>query len=51
MFGALWTIWLVLGTKLEEGDVFAVHGEEYRRYQQEAPMLLPICKRTNPKGQ
>lgn len=41
MFNALWTSWIVLGSYLEEKDLVAVFGEQYRRYQKTVPMLLP----------
>lgn len=41
LFNVLWTIWIVVGTKLEERDLVADFGESYRRYQREVPMLIP----------
>ena len=41
----LWTIWIVIGTRLEEHDLADCFGEAYRRYQQMVPMLLPISIR------
>lgn len=47
MFNLLWTAWLVLGTLLEERDLLTAHGEMYRRYQEDVPMLIPIYRRKN----
>jgi protein-S-isoprenylcysteine O-methyltransferase Ste14 len=41
LFNVLWTLWIVLGTHLEEKDLVREFGETYRRYQQNVPMLLP----------
>jgi protein-S-isoprenylcysteine O-methyltransferase Ste14 len=41
LFNVLWTIWLVLGSYFEEGDLVAQYGDGYRRYQDAVPMLLP----------
>jgi len=37
----LWTIWIVIGAKLEEKDLVACFGAAYRDYQQTVPMLIP----------
>jgi len=36
------TIYLVLGSRLEEKKLVAQFGEAYRRYQREVPMLVPF---------
>jgi methanethiol S-methyltransferase len=41
LFNLLWTLWVVVGTKLEERDLVAEFGESYRRYQHSVPMLIP----------
>ncbi len=35
------TIWVAVGTVLEERDLTALFGEPYREYQRKVPMLLP----------
>ncbi len=42
LFNVLWTIWLVVGTILEERDLVEEFGNEYREYQLKVPMLIPI---------
>jgi methanethiol S-methyltransferase len=37
----LWSGWIVVGTLLEERDLVADFGDDYRRYQQQVPMLVP----------
>ncbi|MEW6335056.1 MAG: isoprenylcysteine carboxylmethyltransferase family protein [Thermodesulfobacteriota bacterium] len=41
LFNILWTLWIVVGTLLEERDLLAAFGERYRRYQKTVPMLIP----------
>lgn len=41
LLSILWSGWIVAGTVLEERDLVADFGDEYRRYQQQVPMLVP----------
>jgi protein-S-isoprenylcysteine O-methyltransferase Ste14 len=41
LFNVLFTVWIVVGTVLEERDLVVAFGDSYRNYQREAPMLLP----------
>jgi protein-S-isoprenylcysteine O-methyltransferase Ste14 len=41
VFNILWTLWMVVGSHLEERDLVADFGERYRDYQKTVPMLLP----------
>jgi len=41
LFNMLWTVWIVIGAVLEERDLTADFGNDYREYQRDAPMLLP----------
>ena len=41
LFNMLWTIWIVVGTVLEERDLVADFGDDYREYQRKVPMLVP----------
>lgn len=36
-----WTVWMVVGTVLEERDLVADFGDAYRDYQRRVPMLIP----------
>jgi protein-S-isoprenylcysteine O-methyltransferase Ste14 len=42
LFIVLWTAWIVVGTTLEERDLFVDFGESYRQYQCSVPMLIPV---------
>lgn len=42
LFNILWTIWLVIGSILEERDLVRTFGEQYRKYQSQVPMLIPV---------
>lgn len=41
LFNGFWTIWIIIGTFLEERDLIASFGDEYRNYQRKVPMLIP----------
>jgi protein-S-isoprenylcysteine O-methyltransferase Ste14 len=41
MFAVAWTIWVTLGTILEEKDLVRELGKEYVEYQANVPMLIP----------
>ncbi|MBC8438651.1 MAG: hypothetical protein H8D87_03080 [Deltaproteobacteria bacterium] len=41
LFNGLWTVWIIIGTFLEERDLIASFGDEYRNYQRKVPMLIP----------
>ena len=42
LFNILWTIWIFLGSVLEERDLASEFGASYREYQNQVPMLLPV---------
>jgi protein-S-isoprenylcysteine O-methyltransferase Ste14 len=41
LFVFLWTIWIVIGTFLEERDLVNQIGNEYLEYKKKVPMLIP----------
>lgn len=41
LFNVLFTVWIVLGTFLEERDLVAEFGDTYLNYQRKVPMLIP----------
>jgi protein-S-isoprenylcysteine O-methyltransferase Ste14 len=46
LFNVLWTVWIVVGSILEERDLAATFGDRYREYQRRVPMLLPLPRRS-----
>lgn len=51
LLNATWTVWVVVGAVLEERDLVHAFGTDYRQYQEEVPMLLPLRRprRRNPE--
>ena len=45
LLNLLWTAWVVIGTYLEEQDLVAFFGDDYRDYQRRTPMLIPTSLR------
>jgi methanethiol S-methyltransferase len=45
LFNLLWTVWIVIGSYLEETDLIAEFGDAYREYQKKVPMLIPLLKK------
>jgi protein-S-isoprenylcysteine O-methyltransferase Ste14 len=41
LFNILWTLWVVIGARLEERELVEDFGDDYRDYQSKVPMLLP----------
>jgi protein-S-isoprenylcysteine O-methyltransferase Ste14 len=41
LFNGLWTVWIVIGSILEERDLVFEFGDVYREYQRRVPMLIP----------
>jgi methanethiol S-methyltransferase len=41
LFQLLWSVWIVLGARLEEADLVADFGDAYRAYCREVPMIIP----------
>lgn len=41
ILNSLWTLWIIIGTILEERDLVSDFGDKYRQYQGQVPMLIP----------
>jgi protein-S-isoprenylcysteine O-methyltransferase Ste14 len=41
LFNVTWTLWIIVGTVLEERDLLANFGEAYVAYKRKVPMLIP----------
>jgi protein-S-isoprenylcysteine O-methyltransferase Ste14 len=51
LFAAVTTAYILVGIALEERDLIALYGDEYRRYRQRVSMLIPLRWRSSPKPQ
>jgi methanethiol S-methyltransferase len=41
MFNIMWTLWIVIGTYLEDRDLHREFGKQYLEYSSQVPMLIP----------
>ena len=41
LFNAAFTIWIIIGTMMEERDLVSCFGDQYRKYQAKVPMIIP----------
>lgn len=41
LFNIIFTLWIVIATKLEERDLVSEFGSAYQKYQRKVPMLIP----------
>ncbi len=41
LFNFFWSVWILVGTVLEERDLVTEFGQDYYEYQQKVPMLFP----------
>lgn len=44
-FAVMFTIYVLIGTRYEERDLMKAHPEEYEKYREEVPGLIPFIKR------
>ena len=42
LLNAMFTLWVVIGTRYEERDLVMLYGDQYRDYQRAVPMLIPF---------
>ncbi len=41
VFNLLWSIWIIVGTWLEDRDILNAYPNEYGSYQTQVPMIIP----------
>jgi protein-S-isoprenylcysteine O-methyltransferase Ste14 len=46
LFAAATTVYILIALQLEERDLIAHYGEQYREYRKQVPMLLPLPRKT-----
>lgn len=42
LFNIIWTVWIFLGTWLEEKDLVKLFGDQYLKYQKQVSMIIPL---------
>lgn len=47
MFAIICTIYMLTAIKLEERDLMSAFGDQYAKYREQAPMLIPFTKKRN----
>ena len=50
-FAVMTTAYILVAIRFEEADLTAQHGDKYRRYQKEVPMLIPSFGRTESRSE
>jgi methanethiol S-methyltransferase len=48
LFATVMSTYMRVAIRFEERDLIAIHGENYRRYRERVPMLVPDPRRIHP---
>jgi protein-S-isoprenylcysteine O-methyltransferase Ste14 len=51
LFAVMTTAYILVAIRFEEADLMRIHGDKYRRYREQIPMMLPSARAEAPRSE